>query len=679
MANEVFIYVSPTGDDTFTGLLAEPNTDRSDGPVKTIEQAQRVARSYIRKVLEPQTIHVVMRDGTYYLDTPLVFSNDDFGQPEQFEWHTMTEGVHPVVYEAHDGESPVISGGRRIDGFRETTVNGVNAWVADVSGARNGSWIFTELWVNGERRFRPVLPKKGEYLIEKLLDASWEGTWSDTVGKGTKRFGYAAGDIDPDWKNFKDVEILILSLWRSLTAKLDHVDADDRIAYMDRDSKMRLSYDFQQTGAAYNVVNVFEALDSPGEWYLDKSDGLLYYIPKPGESIDSVEVVAPYLQRIMSITGGKLGRDKRTKQLNTRPILEFKNITFSHVEWQAPQDLATIGQSAPMVLGAIAIERAHYVAFTGCSVEHVGTYAFSLEDNCTDVTISKCRMIDMGAGGVNILHGCSRNAVTDCEIGDGGHLYPPAAGVVIGDAPSNTIVHNNIHDLYYTGISVGWNWGYEENNSGGNIVEWNHIHHLGKGKLSDMGGVYTLGMQTGTRIRYNLIHDVWSRTYGGWAIYPDEGSSHLLIESNICYDTKCAPFHQHFGRENIVRNNIFAFGKEAQIERGRAETHHSFIFENNIVAYAEGPLFKASGRGRPWSTDNVIFRNNCYFHTNGTPVEPDESNFDDWQKTGQDKGSIVADPKFKDIDARDFTLAPDSPVTGIGFIPIDLSNVGPRE
>ena len=679
MSNEVFIYVSQNGDDTFTGLLAKPNADGTDGPVKTIVQAQRVARSYIRNVLEPRTIHVVIRDGTYCLDTPLVFSNDDFGQPEQFEWHTMTEGVHPVVYEAYDGESPVISGGRRIDGFRETTVNGVNAWVADVSGTRNGSWNFSELWVNGERRFRPVLPKKGEYLIEKLLDASWEGTWSDTVGKGTKRFGYAAGDIDPAWKNFKDVEILILSLWRSLTAKLDHVDAAERIAYMDRDSKMRLSYDFQQTGAAYNVVNVFEALDSPGEWYLDKNEELLYYIPKPGESIDSVEVVAPFLQRIMSITGGKLGRDKRTKQLNTRPILEFKNITFSHVEWQAPQDLATVGQSAPMVLGAIAMERAHYVAFTGCSVEHVGTYAFSLEDNCTDVTISKCCMIDMGAGGVNILHGCSRNAVTDCEIGDGGHLYPPAAGVVIGDAPSNTIVHNNIHDLYYTGISVGWNWGYEENNSGGNIVEWNHIHHLGKGKLSDMGGVYTLGMQTGTRIRYNLIHDVWSRTYGGWAIYPDEGSSHLLIESNICYDTKCAPFHQHFGRENIVRNNIFAFGKEAQIERGRAETHHSFIFENNIVAYAEGPLFRASGRGRPWSTDNVIFRNNCYFHTNGKPVEPDESNFDDWQKTGQDKGSIVADPKFKDIDARDFTLAPDSPVTGIGFISFDLSNVGPRD
>ena len=670
MKDDIRIYVSQDGDDTSAGS--------PDRPVRTIEQAQRLARAAVRRTSEPATVRVIIREGTYHLERELEFTDADFGDPERFGWHTMTEPAHPVVYEAHEGERPVVSGGRRITGFTEATVNGVAAWVAHVPGTRSGGWDFSELWVNGERRFRPALPRDGEFLIEKLLDARWEGSWSETVGGGTNRFGYAEGDIDPSWKNLHDVEIVILSLWRSLRAKLERVDAEERIAWIDRNSKMRLSYDFEKRGAAYRVENVFEALDSPGQWYLDRSAERLYYVPMPDERIETAQIVAPYLERIATIRGGSLGRSPDAKQLNTHPRLEFRGLSFSHVEWQAPQDLATIGQSAPMVRGAIALEAAHYVRFSRCTVEHAGTYAFSLEDETSDVTISRCTMRDLGAGGVNILHNCARNIVADCEIADGGHLYPPAAGIVIGDAPSNQVIHNSIHDFCYTGISVGWNWGYERNNAGGNVVEWNHIHHLGKRLLSDMGGIYTLGMQPGTRIRYNLIHDIESRTYGGWAIYPDEGSSYLLIENNICYDTKCAPFHQHFGLENVVRNNIFAFGEEAQIERGRRETHRSFIFEHNIVVFDRGVLLRAGYAGKPWSPADALFRNNCYHHAQGDPVEPDGMSFAEWQKSGQDAGSIVADPGFADAAGRDFALSPDSPAVRIGFVPFDLSAAGPR-
>lgn len=172
--------------------------------------------------------------------------------------------MHPVVYEAYPDEQPVVSGGRKITGFVETKVHGNEAWMVDVPDAANGSWHFTELWVNGERRRRPSLPKKGEFLIETPYDASFEGTWSETVGKGTNRFGYAEGDIDPKWQNLKDVEVVILSLWRSFRAKLECVDAEERIAYLDRNSHMRLTYDFGKTGAAYSIENVFEALDTPG-------------------------------------------------------------------------------------------------------------------------------------------------------------------------------------------------------------------------------------------------------------------------------------------------------------------------------------------------------------------------------------------------------------------------------
>jgi hypothetical protein len=675
--NEIVIYVSPLGNDSFTGSMPETAKDGSDGPLATLEQAQRIVRSF-RRSAELRTVRVILREGVYQLDRTLAFSDDDFGSPELFDWHTSTEPLHPVVYEAYPGEQPVISGGRTITGFVETEVHGQRAWVVDVPGVANCSWSFTELWVDGDRRFRPILPKEGEFLIETPYDASFEGTWSDTVGKGTNRFGYAEGDINPEWTNLQDVEIVILSLWRSLRAKLDRVDAGERVAYLDRNSRMRLTYDFGKTGAAYSVENVFEALDTPGEWYLDKAEGKLFYLPMPGELIDTAEVVAPYLCTLLEITGGRLEKVPGQKILNTHPFLIFRGLALSHTEWPEPQSLATIGQSADMIPGAVSLTDAHHVAFEECSFTHVGTYGIAFEEKCWDNRVIRCTIDDMGAGGVKIWHGCGRNTVADCDIGNGGHLFPPAAGVLIGDAPSNIVVHNDIHDLFYTGVSVGWLWGYDENQSGGNVIEWNHIHHLGKGKLSDMGGIYTLGMQAGTRLRYNLIHDVWSRTYGGWAIYPDEGSSHLLIENNICYDTKCAPFHQHFGLENIVQNNIFAFGKEAQIERGRRESHVSFTFERNIIAFSEGVLLRASSRAKPWSPEDVVFQNNCYFDTGGRPIEAEGMSFEEWQKTGQDTHSIVADPMFADLDARDFTLASNSPAISLGFVPFDLSGVGPR-
>jgi len=102
-------------------------------------------------------------------------------------------------------------------------------------------------------------------------------------------------------------------------------------------------------------------------------------------------------------------------------------------------------------------------------------------------------------------------------------------------AAGNIITHNHIHDLYYTGISAGWRWGYNESVARDNLIEKNHIHDIGQGWLSDMGGIYTLGVQPGTVLRGNLIHDVNKASYGGWAIYLDEGSSHIIVENNICY------------------------------------------------------------------------------------------------------------------------------------------------
>jgi parallel beta-helix repeat protein len=188
-----------------------------------------------------------------------------------------------------------------------------------------------------------------------------------------------------------------------------------------------------------------------------------------------------------------------------------------------------------------------------------------------------------------------------------------------------------------------------------------------------MGGIYTMGQSQGTIIRYNLIHDILSHGYGGWGIYTDEGSTGILIENNVVYRTKTGGFHQHYGKENIIRNNVFAFAKVGQIQRTRMEPHLSFTFDHNIVYWTEGPTLHGN-----WKDDKYKFDYNVYWDASGKPVEFAGKSFADWQKAGQDEHSVIADPLFVDLQKGDFALQPDSPALKAGFKPIDLTGVGIR-
>jgi hypothetical protein len=172
--------------------------------------------------------------------------------------------------------------------------------------------------------------------------------------------------------------------------------------------------------------------------------------------------------------------------------------------------------------------------------------------------------------------------------------------------------------------------------------------------------------------------------YGGWAIYPDEGSSHMVIEGNICYDTNDCIFNQHYGRDNIVRNNLFAFGDDSVLSHSRAEYEHCSIrFERNILISNGEALFRVGYAGdlaRPNHTTDL----NLIWDVSGKPPRSIRRNsdvsvdFETWQKYGNDRHSIFADPKCADLTARDFTLAPDSPASQIDFVPIDPAAAGPR-
>lgn len=589
------VFVSPDGSDTWSGALPERNSAGTDGPLQTLAAAQAWVRKTKAALAKPAELRVVLRGGRYELDEPWRFHSADsgFGRDDTI-WPRQAR-TWPVTWAAYEDETPIISGGRRLAGpWQEGTHKGQRVWTTTLSGTAP----FTQLWVDGKRRRRPRLPKQGVRQVAGAVNPDFSGHGHTDHATA---FHFHPGELKADWHNLQDVELRFFGWWLDRTVKLRTVDEEACTATFDRDVRLRLEWG-PGDGVDYFVENCFEALTEPGEWYFDIPTGALTYLPLPGEDLDTAEVVIAQRDHLLALDGAA--------------HLRFEGLTFAHSEWTLPADISGTKQAAIHVPGALQIRRGDDIVFQGCTVEHVGTYGAEVLDESCEVTFNRCRLADLGGGGVRIWHGCRRNALLDCEIGDGGHRFACACGVIIGKSTGNRVEHCHIHDFTYTGISVGWNWGYAESDGYGNLIEWNHIHDIGKGLLSDMGGIYLLGHAAGTRLRYNHIHDITCRRYGGWCLYTDEGSSDVLVESNLCYRTNKTAYNQHYGRNNTIRNNILAYGGDAVLSYGRPEEHRGLIFEGNILLSHDTPILRGATPER-WQPHQTRFHRNLYWCETG--------------------------------------------------------------
>ena len=649
-------FVAPTGNDAQPGTL--------DKPFATPARALAAARGV---KAEPVTIH--LRGGVYELTEPVRLTSED----------ARTDKA-PMVIRAYKDERPVLSAGVRLTGWQ---VGEDGRWRLTLDAVKAGEWTFGQLFVNNQRRLRPRLPETGYYHIASNMPPT-----EANAKRGFDRFQFKDADLKSDWSNLTDVELIAFHRWSTSRMRLASVDAEQKVVNFTGPTRGLARWTDFETDHRYFVVNVKEALNKPGQWYLDRPTGVLTYIPMPGETPDKAEVIAPRIEQVLVLAGD-------VKQHQWIQHIRFEGLTLAHTNWVCEADGESFPQAAINAREAIAAIGTRDVQFVGCAVVHTGGYAMGFGAGCRNVTVERCEMVDIGGGGVKIGNaggahswgelqanagdpesGVGHITVRESTIAHAGRIHPAGVGVWIGHASHNTIEHNDIFDLYYSGLSVGWTWGYQTpSNAHHNDVGWNDVYQIGQGVLSDMGGIYTLGVSPGTRIHHNNFHDIESFSYGGWGLYTDEGSSEIKMDHNLVYNTKDGSFHQHYGRDNHITNNILVNSKLWQIRRSRVEEHRSFIIDHNIV-YWNLPDTPLLGRGKgSWKDGHYDIDHNLYWY-DGKAFDFAEFTQKEWNDMGNDQHSIIADPLFVDAANGDFHLRDDSPAKKIGFEPWDYTKAG---
>ncbi len=668
-------FVAPDGNDSADGRALR--ADGGHAPFKTLRRAFDAVRA--AKVANggslPSIATIELAPALHFLDAPLRLGADDSGGGFGDHGHIVVRTAETSAPDAAaHAPHAVVSGGQRIDGWRREKSGERDCFVATVAPLAAHGSPFRELWIDGQRRPRARHPDHGYLAVAAIDTVDAAKPWNAPIAA----FTAAPRDIAPlvaashaPRPDGTLADVVAMGRWIENHCRVEAVDAaSGRVALRDP-TVFKLEADdlwYAEGARAF--------LDAPGEWWLDEAKGELWVLPLPGEELAQCEVIAPRLTHLMEITGDRKGE---------RDVAEvsFEEVDFAHCEWWFAPPTTPGGprasgfpQAAVGVPAAIRLEGARYVSFKHCTIAHIGAYALSIERGSVNVIIDGCDFADLGGGGVKLGTttldpeaaglGSSFATIERCGIVDGGRLFHSAVGIWGGQHAHAAIQCNEIADFYYSGISLGWTWGYGPAAAAGSTIALNSIHHIGKRRdgngpiLADMGGIYTLGNHDGTVIERNWFHDIAARKYGGWGIYFDESTTRIVARDNVVERTTHGGFHQHYGRDNLVERNLFVDGRDAQVQRTRFEEHTSFTFRRNVVLFEQGELFAGD-----LTHGNVVFEENLYWRRDGGAIRFAGGSFADWQARGLDARSRVIDPGFVTRPWSRWTFTADAPAASL--------------
>ena len=582
------LWVAPDGDDSNPGTQAQP--------LASIAAAQRQARELRRlaKVDTNEPVRIILRSGVYQLDSPLFFRPEDSGTETSPTLIEAATNEQPVVSGGISigGWKPLAGD---IPGLPEAARGQV--WVADAPKFGGRLLEFRQLWVNDRKAIRAREPNGNTLnrLVawDKTNREAWVSTSALSVLSSNRR---QSAQILPDGiKNeiqsrltpaatFPQLEMVIDQVWEIAVLRVKSLRLETNgagLTFQQPESKIQFEHPWPEPtistngNSAFFLANAIEFLDSPGEWFSDPAAVKIYYWPRPGEDLTQAKVVAPALETLMLVTGAL-----------DRPVehLAFRGIRFEHATWLRPSAAGHVPLQAGMFMldacrlrpkgtaeqkkldnqawigrppAGVSVTDANHISFERCRFEHMASAGLDFQSGTHDDLIEGCVFRDLGGNGIQLgkfsdpgmethlpynpkdeREICTRetianNLVTDCGTEDWG-----CVGIAAGYVRHTAIQHNEVSNLPYTGISLGWSWTRLTNCMSDNVVYANHIHHVAT-RLGDTAGIYTLSAQPGTVVSENFIHDIKMSPYvpdpDHWFyLYLDEGSSFITVRDNWC-------------------------------------------------------------------------------------------------------------------------------------------------
>ena len=572
------IWVSVSGNDA--------NTGSKESPLATLHMALRKARE-LRRLNDASIkdgIHIILMDGTYSLHEPVFIRPEDSGTPDS-----------PTIIEAIDGGTPTLTGGLQIKNWKllDDSLNVLQpgtVWVADAPKKAGKLHEFRQLWVNGEKAVRAKSTPGNS--MERIL--SWDKT-TETCWIPFK---------NADIKFEPGMEMFIVQWWAIANLRIKDIEVvkdSARLSFEQPESRIQSEHPWpapwiskNNGNSAFYLNNAKCLLNEPGEWYLDQKSEKIFYYPKPGENINTAEVVIPVLENLVEIKG--------TVDTPVQYVY-FKNISFQYSNWLRPSEQGHVPLQAGMYLldayklkipgtpdkaslenqawvgrprAAVEVNFSNNLLFESCKFKHLSSTGLDLIKGTNHNVVKGNLFKDIGGTAINIgvfseeafeAHlpynpkdervVASDEVITDNIITNVANEDWGTLGIAAGFVKNITIAHNEISDVAYSAISLGWGWTPSLSVMKNNKIIGNKIHHYAK-HLHDVAGIYTLSAQPNSRIEENYIDHVYHSPYAHdpylWLyLYTDEGSAYFNIKNNWIPTEK--NLQNNNGPDNVWENN----------------------------------------------------------------------------------------------------------------------------